>query len=106
MANILFGDAQYRRSSSGHSRAFVGQLPISTTTSLARHRGYLFDTTAPAVPVRIRLSYTSFDVSAPRLSAQSIKPNGSVDVSIDVKNTGAAQATRLVQLYIHDRFSR
>ena len=39
------------------------------------------------------------------LSAQSIKPDGSVDVSVDVKNTGSRAGDEVVQLYIHDRVS-
>jgi len=40
------------------------------------------------------LSYTTFDVSNLRLSAQSVSKNGHVTASVDVANTGAARATR------------
>ena len=105
MANILFGDAN----PGGHlpvtlARS-VGQLPMFYNYKPSAHRGYLFDTTAPLFPFGFGLSYTSFDVSAPRLSAQSIKPDGSVDVSVDVKNTGSRAGDEVVQLYIHDRVS-
>jgi beta-glucosidase len=105
MANILFGDAN----PGGHlpvtlARS-VGQLPMFYNYKPSAHRGYLFDTTAPLFTFGFGLSYTSFDISAPRLSAQTIKPDGSIDVSVDVKNTGARAGDEVVQLYIHDRVS-
>jgi len=58
MANILFGDANPGGHLPVNARAFVGQLPMFYNYSLGAHRGYLFDTTAPAVPVRIRSELT------------------------------------------------
>jgi beta-glucosidase len=67
------------------------------------HRGYLFDTTKPLFPFGYGLSYTTFDISAPRLSAATINPDGSVTVSVDVKNTGARAGDEVVQLYLHQQ---
>jgi beta-glucosidase len=66
------------------------------------HRGYLFDTTEPLFPFGFGLSYTTFDISAPRLSATQVKAGDSVTVSVDVKNTGKVAGDEVVQLYLHD----
>jgi beta-glucosidase len=105
MANILFGDAN----PGGHLPVTIprsaGQLPMFYNYKPSAHRGYLFDTTAPLFPFGFGLSYTTFDISAPHLSAATIKPDGSVDVSVDVKNTGARAGDDVVQIYIHDTVS-
>jgi len=103
MADILFGDAN----PGGHLPVTiprsVGQLPMFYDYKPSAHRGYLFDTAAPLFPFGWGLSYTSFDISAPRLSAATIKPDGSVTVSVDVKNTGARAGDVVVQLYLHQQ---
>jgi beta-glucosidase-like glycosyl hydrolase len=105
MADILFGDAN----PGGHLPVTIprsaGQLPMFYNYKPSAHRGYLFDTTAPLFPFGWGLSYTTFDISAPRLSQSAIKPNGSVDVSVDVKNTGTRAGDEVVQLYLHQQVS-
>ena len=48
------------------------------------------------------LSYTTFDVSNLRLSAQSVSRNGKLTASVDVANTGGRKGDEVVQVYIHD----
>jgi beta-glucosidase len=48
------------------------------------------------------LSYTSFAVSNLRLSAGTVRRDGSVTVAVDVKNTGTRAGDEVVQLYLHD----
>jgi beta-glucosidase len=66
-------------------------------------RGYLFDTTEPLYPFGWGLSYTSFQIGAPRLTKNRINRNESVDVELVVRNTGAVHGDETVQLYIRDR---
>jgi beta-glucosidase len=66
-------------------------------------RGYLFDTTDPLYAFGFGLSYTTFELSAPRLSAARIGTAGSVQVSVDVANTGTRPGDETVQLYVRDR---
>jgi beta-glucosidase len=68
-------------------------------------RGYLFDSTEPLFPFGFGLSYTHFDVGDPQLSSPSIKKDGSVTVTVDVRNTGARAGDEVVQLYVHDEVS-
>lgn len=46
------------------------------------------------------LSYTTFDVSAPRLSSSTFTVGGTVEVSVDVTNTGARRGAHVVQVYV------
>lgn len=51
------------------------------------------------------LSYTTFKYSNMRLSRTAIKPGESVEVSVDITNTGSRTGDEIVQLYLHDRVS-
>jgi beta-glucosidase len=81
----------------------VGQLPIFYNHKPSARRGYLFDETAPLFPFGFGLSYTRFAFSAPRLSEHSMATNGSVQVSVDVRNVGDCAGDEVVQLYVRDR---
>lgn len=48
------------------------------------------------------LSYTTFEIGTPRLSAESMKDTDTVTVTVPVTNTGKAAGKEVVQLYVHD----
>ncbi|MDB4106495.1 glycoside hydrolase family 3 C-terminal domain-containing protein [Alphaproteobacteria bacterium] len=48
------------------------------------------------------LSYTQFDYSKPRITAPWSPETGSVEVAIDITNSGKCAAAEIVQLYVHD----
>jgi beta-glucosidase len=80
----------------------VGQLPIFYNRKPTARRGYLFDTTAPLYPFGYGLSYTSFDISAPRFENVSIGMGQNARVNVDVVNTGRREGDEVVQLYVRD----
>jgi beta-glucosidase len=102
VADILFGRASPGGKLPVSIARHVGQLPIFYNRKPTARRGYLFDTTAPLYPFGYGLSYTSFDMSAPRLARASIRGGESVRVSVDVANTGRRAGDEVVQLYIRD----
>ncbi len=66
----------------------------------SRHRD--IPSCSPLYEFGYGLSYTTFDVSNLQLSRSSVSRNGSVDVTVTVRNTGTRTGDDVVQLYIHD----
>ncbi len=102
IADILFGDANPGGKLPLTVARSIHQLPLFYNQKPSAHRGYLFGSKEPLFPFGFGLSYTTFDIGAPQLSAAQIKPDGSVTVSVSVKNTGKVAGDEVVQLYIHD----
>ena len=80
----------------------VGQLPVFYNHKPTARRGYLFDETSPLFPFGYGLSYTSFDMSAPRLTNPVIGVGDAAQVQVDVTNTGAVAGDETVQIYVRD----
>jgi beta-glucosidase len=105
VADVLFGDVNPGAKLPVTVPRSVGQLPMFYNAKPSARRGYLFDTTDPLYPFGFGLSYTTFDLSAPRLAATRIGTGGKTTVSVDVRNTGAREGDEVVQLYIRDKVS-
>jgi beta-glucosidase len=56
----------------------------------------------PLYPFGHGLSYTQFRVSDARLSAPSIKPDGTVTLTVMVENAGSRDGDEVVQVYVSD----
>ncbi len=105
-ADILFGDVNpsgkltisFPRSA-GHVPAYYNRKPG------ARIFDYADDSSKPLLPFGSGLSYTTFKYSAPKVSAPSIKQDGTLTVSADVTNTGKVAGDEIVQLYLRDDVS-
>ena len=54
----------------------------------------------PVFPFGHGLSYTTFKYGKVSLSSGTIRPGGSVDVSVELTNTGSRSGTEVVQLYV------
>ena len=83
----------------------VGHIPAHYGRKPSSRRGYLADSTSSLLPFGYGLSYTSFRVSAPSLSASTIRPDGSVTVTASVTNTGSVAGAEVVQLYLRDLYA-
>ncbi len=105
LARLLFGDVNPGGKLPVTIPRDVGQLPLTYDRKPSQGRGYLFADSAPLFPFGWGLSYTSFALSPPRLSASSIGPGASVDVSVDVTNIGSRSGDETVQLYVRDMVS-
>lgn len=104
-AAVLFGDVNPGGKlpitvprSAGHLPAFYNHKPSA-------RRGYLLDDVSPLFAFGFGLSYTTFDLSEPRLKSDTIGRTESTSVSVDVTNTGDRVGDEVVQLYIRDRVS-
>ncbi|CAN5705587.1 glycoside hydrolase family 3 N-terminal domain-containing protein [soil metagenome] len=105
VADALFGDVNPGGKLPVTIARSVGQLPMFYNYKPSAHRGYLFDLATPLFPFGYGLSYTSFSIGAPQLSATTIRPDGQVDVKVDVRNTGKRAGDEVVQVYVRDLVS-
>lgn len=103
VADVLFGDVDPGGKLPVTIPRSVGQLPMFYNVKPSARRGYLFDTVEPLFPFGYGLSYTSFEIGAPQLSDDHIGLNGSIRVSVAVRNTGARSGDETVQLYVHQQ---
>ena len=94
-----------------------GKLPVSFPRSVGdlpiyynRHPSadlnqYVEGKRVPLFPFGFGLSYTTFDLSAPRLANARIAAKDTATVEVDVTNTGKRAGDEVVQLYIRDDVS-
>jgi beta-glucosidase len=101
MADVLFGDVNPGGKLPVTIPRNVGQLPMFYNAKPSARRGYLFDTTVPLFPFGFGLSYASFEIGAPGLSAAHIGTGDSVTVTVPVRNTGTRAGDETLQLYLH-----
>jgi beta-glucosidase len=66
------------------------------------YRYYEAKKVAPLFPFGFGLSYTTFDYSDLRLSSQEIGSGETLQVSLDITNTGTCTGQEVVQVYIRD----
>ncbi len=105
VADVLFGEVNPSGKLPVTFPRSVGQIPCYYNHKPSAKRGYQFTDNSPLFPFGWGLSYTTFEYSEPRLSANKITPLDSVDVEIDVTNTGNRPGDEVVQLYIHDELA-
>ena len=111
IADALFGDANPAGKLPMSWPRSAGQEPLYYNHNLTQEpeakkdftSRYWDDSSFPLFPFGFGLSYTQFAFSNLKLSATSMKPDGKIDVSIDVQNTGDRAGDETVQLYIHQR---
>ncbi|TWT90213.1 Periplasmic beta-glucosidase precursor [Pseudobythopirellula maris] len=105
IAGALFGDTNPGGKLPVSVARSVGQLPIFYNHKPTARRQYLFSSTDPLYPFGWGLSYTTFEISAPRLSSPEIGADGSITVTTEVTNKGDRPGDEVVQLYLRDEQS-
>ena len=100
IADVLFGDYNPAGRLPVTYYKSVDQLPDFENYDMAG-RTYRYFQGDALYPFGYGLSYTSFEYSNLQLSS-SFKMNESIDVSVEVKNTGEMAGDEVVQLYIKD----
>ncbi|HJS23766.1 MAG TPA: glycoside hydrolase family 3 C-terminal domain-containing protein, partial [Pyrinomonadaceae bacterium] len=111
IADILFGDVNPGAKLPVTFPRTVGQVPMyynymnTGRPPEAENRytsKYIDSPWTPLFPFGYGLSYTTFKISNPQLSAPRISANGKLTVSVEVENTGKRAGDEVVQLYIRD----
>jgi beta-glucosidase len=75
-------------------------LPPILDYNLRNGRTYMYFKGDPLYPFGFGLSYTTFAWSNLKTNVESLARDGSVNVSVDVINTGKCSGDEVVQLYI------
>ncbi len=115
IADVLFGDVIPSGKLTATFPRNVGQIPIfynykNTGRPIQNTDGkfekftsnYIDVRNEPLYPFGYGLSYTTFRYDNLNLSADKMATVGSIDVSVDVSNTGNFDGKEIVQLYIRD----
>lgn len=105
-ADVLFGRVNPGGKLTMSFPRSAGALPANYDRLLSADTNtYLEGPGAPLFPFGHGLSYTAFDISAPRLDRTTIADRDSVGIEIDVANIGTRNGDETVQLYIRDDVS-
>jgi beta-glucosidase len=78
----------------------LDQLPPMMDYDIRHGRTYMYFQGKPLYPFGYGLSYTSFEYSNLKSSADRMPADGEVTVSVDVRNTGKRAGDEVVQLYV------
>jgi len=109
VANLLFGEAVPGGKLPITWPRDVGQVPIyyahnTTQAPENQEKRYWGEESTPLYPFGYGLSYSKFAFSNLKLSRSEIKPGETIDVSVDLENTGATSGDEVAQLYIHQQY--
>jgi beta-glucosidase len=83
----------------------VGQLPFYYDHKPTSRHQYVDEANSPLYPFGHGLSYTTFEYSDLQVTPSKIPVNGTAEINVKIKNTGAVEGTEVVQLYIRDVLS-
>jgi beta-glucosidase len=106
LADVLFGKVNPGGKLAVTFPRSVGDLPIFYNRHPSSDlNDYVEGKREPLFAFGHGLSYTVFDISAPRLANSSIGVGDSATVRVDVANTGPRIGDEVVQLYVRDNMS-
>jgi len=109
VANVVFGDAVPGGKLPFTWARDVGQIPINyahnrTQSPEDQGKRYWDEESTPLYPFGYGLSYSAFQFSNLKIGRSEVKPGDSVDVVVDLENTGNSAADEVAQLYIHQQW--
>jgi beta-glucosidase len=103
IADVLFGKVNPGGKLAVSIPRSVGELPAYYNRHpSADHVPYVEGKRTPLYPFGFGLSYTTFEVSAPRLTKDRIGRDDAFTVEVDVTNTGRRDGDEVVQIYVRD----
>ncbi|GAB1265280.1 glycoside hydrolase family 3 C-terminal domain-containing protein [Aurantivibrio infirmus] len=100
LADVLFGDYNPAGRLVQTWPKSLDQLPPLMDYDLRNGRTYMYMKEQPLYPFGYGLSYTSFDYSNLKVSNSEIDKTDSINVSVEIKNSGDRGGDEVVQLYI------
>lgn len=82
----------------------IDSIPVEAGQTSVGCRSFFLDAgTGPLYPFGHGLSYTTFEYSNLKLSADRLAKDDELTVTVDLKNSGSRAGTEVVQLYVQDK---
>jgi len=100
LADVLFGDYNPAGRLVSTWVASLNDLPLMMEYDIRKGRTYMYFKGQPLYPFGFGLSYTKFEYSNLRTSADFVNAAGVVTVSVDVRNAGGRAGDEVVQMYV------
>ena len=100
LADVLFGDYNPAGRLVQTWPKSLEQLPPMMDYDVRHGRTYMYFKGEPLYPFGYGLSYTAFNYSNLKTSADSLNKDGAITVSVDVQNSGKVAGEEVVQLYV------
>ena len=100
LADVLFGDYSPAGRLTQTWPTGDAQLKPILDYNLLDGRTYLYSKDKPLYPFGYGLSYTSFRYEGVKVSAPKVDADGSVTVTVKVRNTGKRASDEVVQVYV------
>jgi beta-glucosidase len=100
LADALFGDYNPGGRLVTTWPASLDQLPPMMDYNIRDGRTYMYFKGKPLYPFGFGLSYTTFEYSNLKTSANQLGASGEVTVSVDVRNSGGRVGDEVVQFYV------
>ena len=114
IAQVLYGDYNPSGKLPMSFPRSVGQIPIYYNHKNTGRPGpknivfwshYNDELNSPLYPFGYGLSYTTFNYSNLKMDSKVLNFKSSINISVDIQNTGNFKGKEVVQLYIKDRFA-
>jgi len=100
LADVLFGDYNPAGRLVQTWPRSLDQLPPMMDYDIRHGRTYIYFKGSPLYPFGHGLSYTTFAYSSLRVTPNALSMKGSINVTVDVKNTGSNFGEEVVQMYV------
>ncbi|WP_158792218.1 glycoside hydrolase family 3 C-terminal domain-containing protein [Granulicella sp. L60] len=99
LADVLFGDYNPAGHLTQTWPSSLEQLPQVFDYDITHGETYMYFKSRPLYPFGFGLSYTTFVYSHLKLSSKTVSSGSSLDVSFELKNTGARAGDEVAQIY-------
>ena len=100
LADVIFGNYNPAGRTNQTWVKSIADLPPIMDYDIRNGRTYMYAKENPLYPFGYGLSYTQFAYSGLTLSVASIRKDESVNLSVNVKNTGDRDGEEVIQLYV------
>jgi beta-glucosidase len=106
LADVIFGDVNPGGKLAQTWPKSLDQLPPMMDYDLNHGRTYMYFKGEPQYPFGYGLSYTTFALTNLKTDLASMGPDGTIVVTVDVKNTGKRDGDEVIQLYVRHSQSK